>query len=275
LGGAKRFISIRTMRTHALLSLVALVSAGIVSPLASAVDVGCPSVSLWNALPRSLPLNPWDVDGLGVPLPALGQGQNGITCEYRNTTNGQVTPLVWLNYANQYQCWGAPRIPFNVPQIYAMQTGKRVWAHPNVNLEAVIRVRLEGNAGIARVIGSTSTDASQSITFTIYQNDFEHPVWSGGPFESFNLSILFSPDDDLLFVTNAGPDATQDWAWWGNTEIYADKAIELTGDGHVDAADLGTLLGAWGACDGCAADLNCDGQVDAADLSILLGAWTG
>ena len=78
------------MRSHALHSLVALASAGIVSTLASAVDVGCPSVSLWNALPRSLPLNPWDVDGCGVPLLALGQGQNGVTCEYRNTTNARV-----------------------------------------------------------------------------------------------------------------------------------------------------------------------------------------
>lgn len=253
----------------------ALLAIGCIASVSGAVDVGCPASQLWLSLPRSLPLNPWDVDSQGQPLPALGQGQNGITCELRNTVTGQLTPLTWLNYANQYQCWGAQRLAFNVPQIYAMSVGQRVWAHPNVNLEAVIRIQLTGDADIARVVGSTGTEASQSITFTIYQNDFDHPIWSGGPFESFNLAVAFSPNDELLFVTNAGPDATQDWAWWGNTQIYADKPIELTGDGHVDAADLGTLLGAWGPCVDCTADLNCDGQVDAADLSILLGAWTG
>lgn len=261
------------MQAQSVLRGATLLAVGLAASLAHAVDVGCPSSQLWLSLPRALPLNPWDVDVQGQPLPALGQGQNGITCEMRDTVSGVVTPLTWLNYANQYQCWGAARLPFNVPQIYAMQAGQRVWAHPNVNLEAIIRVRLEGDAGTARLIGSTGTDSSQSITFTIYHNDFAHPIWSGGPFATFNLAIPFAPDDELLFVTNAGPAATQDWAWWGSTQIYGDKPIELTGDGHVDAADLAVLLGAWGSCDGCASDLNCDGTVDAADLSILLGAW--
>ncbi|MFO0827758.1 MAG: M12 family metallo-peptidase [Phycisphaerales bacterium] len=46
---------------------------------------------------------------------------------------------------------------------------------------------------------------------------------------------------------------------------------DLNGDGHVNGADLGILLGAWGSP---AADLNGDGTTDAADLAILLGAWT-
>ncbi|MFM8641115.1 MAG: choice-of-anchor tandem repeat NxxGxxAF-containing protein [Planctomycetota bacterium] len=49
---------------------------------------------------------------------------------------------------------------------------------------------------------------------------------------------------------------------------------DLTGDGQVDGADLGALLGAWGPCSGsCPADLTGDGQVDGADLGALLGAW--
>lgn len=47
---------------------------------------------------------------------------------------------------------------------------------------------------------------------------------------------------------------------------------DLTGDGHVDAADLAVLLGAWGSAD-CQKDLNGDGAITAADLSILLGDW--
>lgn len=48
---------------------------------------------------------------------------------------------------------------------------------------------------------------------------------------------------------------------------------DLGGDGVVDGADLGVLLGAWGPCDGCGADLNADGIVDGADLGIVLSGW--
>lgn len=50
---------------------------------------------------------------------------------------------------------------------------------------------------------------------------------------------------------------------------------DLGGDGTVDGADLGVLLGAWGANPGSPADLNLDGVVDGADLGLLLGAWGG
>ncbi len=53
-------------------------------------------------------------------------------------------------------------------------------------------------------------------------------------------------------------------------------AADLDCDGEVDAADLGTMLGAWGACgdcDDCVADLDGDCQVSASDLAILLGSW--
>jgi hypothetical protein len=48
---------------------------------------------------------------------------------------------------------------------------------------------------------------------------------------------------------------------------------DLDGDGDVDAADLASLLGSWGACAGCPGDLDGDGAVGAADLAILLGSW--
>ncbi|MBL9150698.1 MAG: proprotein convertase P-domain-containing protein [Phycisphaerae bacterium] len=48
---------------------------------------------------------------------------------------------------------------------------------------------------------------------------------------------------------------------------------DLSGDGQVDGADLGQLLGAWGPCTGCNADLTGDGVIDGGDLAIVLGAW--
>ncbi|HMN96328.1 MAG TPA: phosphatase PAP2 family protein [Phycisphaerales bacterium] len=47
---------------------------------------------------------------------------------------------------------------------------------------------------------------------------------------------------------------------------------DLDGNGLVDGADLGLLLGAWGSKDP-AADLDRDGTVTGADLGILLGNW--
>lgn len=47
---------------------------------------------------------------------------------------------------------------------------------------------------------------------------------------------------------------------------------DLVGDGVVDGADLGVLLGAWGAS-GSPADVNGDNFVDGSDLGIMLGAW--
>ena len=50
---------------------------------------------------------------------------------------------------------------------------------------------------------------------------------------------------------------------------------DVNGDGRVNGADLGTLLGQWGPCEGCPADLDGNGAVDGSDLGTLLGAWTG
>lgn len=46
---------------------------------------------------------------------------------------------------------------------------------------------------------------------------------------------------------------------------------DFNGDGFVDGADLGNMLGSWGA--GGSADLNGDGVVDGGDLGLLLGGW--
>ncbi len=61
--------------------------------------------------------------------------------------------------------------------------------------------------------------------------------------------------DELIFAIADGPACPAD----------------LNGNGVVDGADLGQLLGAWGQ--GGAADLDGSGTVDGADLGQLLAAW--
>jgi hypothetical protein len=58
--------------------------------------------------------------------------------------------------------------------------------------------------------------------------------------------------------------------------VVVTLAGDLDGDGIVGGADLGVLLGSWGACPPkgpCPADLTSDGIVDGSDLAVLLGAW--
>lgn len=72
----------------------------------------------------------------------------------------------------------------------------------------------------------------------------------------------------------------------GNGRIDAGLAVraaraaaglgDLNGDGLINGADLGLMLGGWGSCGTpCPADLNDDGVVDGADLGALLGNWGG
>lgn len=58
--------------------------------------------------------------------------------------------------------------------------------------------------------------------------------------------------------------------------IEAPSITDLNGDGVVDGADLGSLLGVWGPVSGKAgrvADFNRDGVVDGGDLGTMLGQW--
>lgn len=63
----------------------------------------------------------------------------------------------------------------------------------------------------------------------------------------------------------------------GAEVIGVDNPADLDGDGNVGGADLGILLGHWGACPAgaCAGDLDCSGGVDGSDLGVLLGSWGG
>jgi len=54
----------------------------------------------------------------------------------------------------------------------------------------------------------------------------------------------------------------------------ATTLTDLNGDGVVNGADLGFMLGSWGPCTSpCPADMNGDGVVGGADLGVLLGSW--
>lgn len=67
------------------------------------------------------------------------------------------------------------------------------------------------------------------------------------------------------------------WIWSNPGGAGKPLSGDLDGDGLVNGADVGLLLGSWSARGGkdINADLDGNGVVDGADLGILLGNWTG
>ena len=72
---------------------------------------------------------------------------------------------------------------------------------------------------------------------------------------------------------------TQDYSWSSFRKLSAApfnfrfRRCRIP-SGRVSGSDLGLLLGEWGQCGSCDADLNGDGTVSGADLGLLLGRWT-
>ena len=103
-------------------------------------------------------------------------------------------------------------------------------------------------------------------------------VTQGGIGVSETLSL---PPSMTLVGTNAcanlpRPNVVGRWID-GGANVICDCMGDLFPDGRVDGADLGILLGQWGACTGspgaCVADLDGDGNVSGLDLGILIGDW--
>lgn len=87
----------------------------------------------------------------------------------------------------------------------------------------------------------------------------------GSPGSTFNavrsgLAFVFTGLDSRDENNNDVPDA-------------CDISGDITGDGRADVSDLLALLGAWGSCNQCAADLDQSGSVNVTDLLIMIAAW--
>ena len=111
----------------------------------------------------------------------------------------------------------------------------------------------------------------------IIGNECNGPSGSGGGvYSRFNTSLSLQESK----ICGNSPDD-----FGGVGELIADGmssvcsedilAGDITGDGIVNAADLGLILSSWGPCPpSCTGDLNGDGTVNAADLGLLLANWT-
>jgi hypothetical protein len=81
-------------------------------------------------------------------------------------------------------------------------------------------------------------------------------------------------DDACDIAGGSSPDDDGD----GVPDECQSEPGDVDGDGVVDLDDIGTVIGAWGACPpppvGCAADTNGDGVVDVVDLVFVYLQWT-
>lgn len=89
-----------------------------------------------------------------------------------------------------------------------------------------------------------------------------------------SLNALGAPAGGTSFTYIGDPTS------WSNSETQTRRFVleigaccigDLNGDGAVNGADLGLLLGDWGAAG--PGDLDHSGTVDGADLGLLLGTW--
>ena len=87
-------------------------------------------------------------------------------------------------------------------------------------------------------------------------------------FEGLDISdlVLFTESDNQLYPLTSVALRTV-------LESDAPCDGDVNGDGVIDGADLASLLGAWGKCEGCPEDIDGNGVVDGADLATVLGAW--
>ncbi|MFO0874884.1 MAG: LamG-like jellyroll fold domain-containing protein [Phycisphaerales bacterium] len=101
------------------------------------------------------------------------------------------------------------------------------------------------------------------------------PVDSPGLLAYYRMDSSMETDS---LIDLAGPGGANDALLTGSpafiTAVPCVVFGDLNGDGLVNGADLGILLGAWGTSNP-VADLNCDGAVGGGDLGLVLGAWTG
>jgi len=114
-------------------------------------------------------------------------------------------------------------------------------------------------------------------------------IWSwkwdgaGGTTDFANRTSDLDPPggSSISFITSFGEDA------WGEMYIMEDggelwqivdlnnlpRYTDVVCDGEVNTEDLLVVLGAWGPCVGCPADVNGDDQVNTEDLLALLADW--
>ncbi|MCA9285410.1 MAG: hypothetical protein KDA22_09360 [Phycisphaerales bacterium] len=137
-----------------------------------------------------------------------------------------------------------------------------------------------GVSGDVAVIGAFYCDVHGENSGAAYVYRWNGAAWvqeeklapsDGAAFDHFGWAVAASSERVLVGAWRDDDIGLES----GSAYVYSPAAPilgDLNGDGLVNGADLGILLGAWGTPG--PGDLNGDGIVDGADLGVLLANWT-
>ena len=213
-----------------------------------------PAIYAWQAaFPTSVSIKSYDVIGDGRFLLA-----------YRVTDNGNGT---WhYEYAvhnlNSDRCGGS----FSVPVPAGVTLSNIGFKSPKyMNGEGYSNtdwtVTQAGGAVTWTCEPNTNTNANALRWATLYNFRFDANIAPASTAGTVTLGIW-----KAVTATSTATSLAMGALVPGTPAVPGD----LNGDGHVDGADLASLLSAWGGTGG---DVNHDGTTDGADLAILLSNW--
>jgi hypothetical protein len=142
--------------------------------------------------------------------------------------------------------------------------------------QPLVSQRLPVDLPVAGMVGADGTAPTASIAF---KDGFSVPLPEIPAFEdqAVALPTILPPGGTANLVFDGTVDGPS-----GAFAVSIDLAIglaasaepmDLTGDGHVNGADLGVLLWRWGTNDPMC-DLDKDGIVGGLDLGMIVGAWS-
>ncbi|MBM4113111.1 MAG: hypothetical protein FJ253_07015 [Phycisphaerae bacterium] len=143
----------------------------------------------------------------------------------------------------------------------------------------VIRLEIAGlDPGTGYDLLTTTASGSTVGGVIIVSLDGFEPACSDS-FEMIRIRLAstIQPPDATLAALPGGFYWSVQWVTIANEAVFTvtvRRVADFNFDCVVDGDDLGTMLGAWGPCEGCPEDLNDDGEVNGDDLGSLLGLWS-
>ncbi|MFG0257440.1 MAG: hypothetical protein ACF8GE_06020 [Phycisphaerales bacterium JB043] len=206
-----------------------------------------------------------DVEVYGDFLAISRDGANGLTLDISDP--GNVTDASHFSIAQSAHIYKRHNYIFTRTSLAS--TGVRIIDISNPSVPVTLG-QLENAIGPGAILGTTAfvKDVSTERLEIFDVSNLTTPVWIGS--ECFHQSTHEPFVVGHLYAASPGPGiSVMDLTHLSS--LFPPPA-DLNGDGIVNGADLGQLLGDWGP--GLSpADLNNDGTVDGADLGLLLGSW--
>lgn len=183
--------------------------------------------------------------------------------------------LTQVNAANAFQGWRAAT-DLTMTSDFYFSTGRLAGGDFRFELQSITRLdgspvpsgaavgwAVVGANGTLTNVARTDGASRQARSFAVGNGGHVHGQYAFGNVPGVYRLRLIAWDANGNYL-DAEPVSLE-------VQVGPLPTGDLSGDGRVDGADLGMLLGAWGTAG--PGDLDGDGIVSGSDLGRLLGAW--